>query len=299
MIKNKHQIAIFISGKGSNAKRLVEFFREHNDIKIAIIVFREILEIALVISILVAATQSIKGRNKWIFSGIALGVLGAAFLAFFTDNISQSFEGSGQEIFNGTILPASSAMISWTVIWMKKYGRKISADLKQLGKSVADGNESLFALMPVVAFAVLREGAEVVLFSYGAFVSGDNIIDLVTGAAIGLFSGLAVGFGLYFGLLKMLGIYFFSVTSWLLIFLAAGMVAQAIGFFSHANLIPEIIYPLWDSSFLIDEKGILGRVLHALIGYIAKPSAAQMIAYVAAILALAIGMNFDKIKIKK
>ena len=38
MIKNKHQISIFISGKGSNAKRLVEFFREHNDIKIAIIV---------------------------------------------------------------------------------------------------------------------------------------------------------------------------------------------------------------------------------------------------------------------
>jgi phosphoribosylglycinamide formyltransferase-1 len=38
VIKNKHQIAIFISGKGSNAKRLVEFFREHNDIEIAIIV---------------------------------------------------------------------------------------------------------------------------------------------------------------------------------------------------------------------------------------------------------------------
>ena len=38
MIKNKHQIAIFISGKGSNAKRLVEFFREHNDIEIAIII---------------------------------------------------------------------------------------------------------------------------------------------------------------------------------------------------------------------------------------------------------------------
>lgn len=38
MIKNKHQIAIFISGKGSNAKRLVEFFREHNNIEIAIIV---------------------------------------------------------------------------------------------------------------------------------------------------------------------------------------------------------------------------------------------------------------------
>jgi high-affinity iron transporter len=263
-------------------------------LKIAIIVFREILEIALVISILVAATNGINGRKRWIFSGIVLGILGAALLAFFTDSISESFEGSGQEIFNATILLVSSGMIAWTVIWMTKYGKKVSTNLKQLGKSVADGHESLFALMPVVAFAVLREGAEVVLFSYGAFVSGYSIVDLATGAVIGLVCGLAVGFGLYFGLLKMLGKHFFSVTSWLLIFLAAGMVAQAIGFLSHANLIPEIVYPLWDSTFLIDEKSILGRVLHALIGYIAKPSAAQLIGYLAVVGLLVVGLQKSK-----
>jgi phosphoribosylglycinamide formyltransferase-1 len=36
--KSKYKIAIFISGKGSNAKKLVEYFREHNDIEVAIIV---------------------------------------------------------------------------------------------------------------------------------------------------------------------------------------------------------------------------------------------------------------------
>ena len=36
--KNKYKIAIFISGKGSNAKRIVEYFRGHNDIEVAIIV---------------------------------------------------------------------------------------------------------------------------------------------------------------------------------------------------------------------------------------------------------------------
>ena len=265
-------------------------------LKIAIIVFREVLEIALVISILIAATKGISGRKRWIFSGIGLGVLGAVLLAVFTDNIAGSFQGSGQEIFNASILLASSAMISWTVIWMTKYGREISSNLKKLGKSVVDGDKSLIALMPVVAFAVLREGAEIVLFSYGAFVSGDNIPDLITGAIIGLACGLAAGFGLYFGLLKVLGKHFFSVTSWLLIFLAAGMVCQAIGFLSNANLAPEIIYPVWDSAFLISEDGILGRVLHALIGYIAKPSAAQLIGYVATILLLVIGLNYGRIR---
>lgn len=260
-------------------------------LKIAIIVFREVLEIALVISILIAATKGISGRKRWIFSGIGLGILGAALLAFFTDNISESFEGSGQEIFNACVLLASSAMISWTVIWMTKYGREISANLKKLGKSIVDGHKSLIALMSVVAFAVLREGSEIVLFSYGAFVSGDNISDLIIGAIVGLACGLAAGFGLYFGLLKVLGKHFFSVTSWLLIFLAAGMVSQAIGFLSNVNLVPEIIYPVWDSAFLISEDGILGRVLHALIGYIAKPSAAQLIGYVIVVCALAGGLR--------
>ncbi len=265
-------------------------------LKIAIIVFREVLEIALVISVLIAATNGIRGRKKWIFSGIGLGILGAALLAIFTDKISDSFQGSGQEIFNASILLASSAMISWTVIWMTKYGKEISANLKRLGKSVLEGDKSLIALMPVVAFAVLREGAEIVLFSYGAFVSGDNISDLIVGAMIGLACGLAAGFGLYFGLLKVLGKHFFSVTSWLLVFLAAGMVCQAIGFLSHANLVPEIIYPVWDSTFLISEDEILGRVLHILLGYITKPSAAQLIGYVTTILLLSIGLNYDWVK---
>jgi len=267
-------------------------------LKIAIIVFREVLEIALVISILVAATKGITGRKRWIFAGIGLGILGAGLLAIFTDNISDSFQGSGQEIFNASILLASSAMISWTVIWMTKYGKTVSANLKKLGQSVLEGDKSLIALMSVVAFAVLREGAEIVLFSYGAFVSGDNISDLISGAMIGLGCGLVAGFGLYFGLLKVLGKHFFSVTSWLLVFLAAGMFCQAIGFLSHANLVPEIIYPVWDSSSLVSEDGILGRVMHALFGYISKPSAAQLIGYVATVSLLTIGLKYDWVKAK-
>ncbi|MES2677674.1 MAG: FTR1 family protein [Pseudomonadota bacterium] len=266
-------------------------------LKIAIIVFREVLEIALVISILVAATEGIKGRNKWIFAGLGLGILGAVLLAFFTDNISSSLDGTGQEIFNAVVLLASSSMIAWTVIWMSKYGRQISANLKKLGKSVVDGETSLIALMPVVAFAVLREGAEIVLFSYGSFVSGDNIADLALGAIFGLACGMLAGFALYYGMIKVLGRHFFTITSWLLIFLAAGMVANAIGFLSNANLISPIIYPLWDSSFLISEEGIFGKILHALFGYIAKPSAAQLIGYLTTITALVIGLNYDKIKV--
>lgn len=263
-------------------------------LKISIIVFREILEIAIVLSILLVATQGLKGRNKWVIAGLALGVLGSVILAFFTDNISSMLEGVGQEIFNAAILFASSLMIAWTVIWMTKYGRKVSADLKQLGKKIADGHESEFALMPVIALTVLREGSEIVLFSYGSFASGDKVSDLVLGAVLGLICGLIVGFSIYYGLIKVLGKHFFSVTSWLLIFLSAGMVSQAIGFLSSAGIVSEIIYPVWDSSFLVSEEGLIGKVLHALFGYISRPSLSQLIGYVLMVLVLVIGLQHSK-----
>ena len=267
-------------------------------LQISIIVFREILEIALVISILFVATKGVKGRDKWILSGIGLGLSGALLVALFTDNISESFEGSGQEIFNALILLISSAMVSWTVVWMKKFGKKISANLKQLGKSVLEGTQSMVVLMTVVAFAVLREGAEVVLFGYGSFVSGGSFAELALGATIGLICGIIVGLALYFGLLKVLGRHFFSITSWMLVFLAAGMVASATSFLSRAGIVPEIIYPVWDSAFLVSEEGLLGKILHALFGYISKPSAAQLIAYLATILLISFGLNFDFIRSK-
>ncbi len=266
-------------------------------LKIAIIVFREVLEIALVISILISATKGVVGRKKWIVGGVVLGVFGATLLAIFTDNISQSFQGSGQELFNGLVLLASAAMISWTVLWMKKYGKKISDNLKQFGLEVIKGDKSLISLMMVVFFSVLREGSEIVLFSYGYFVTGDDIFSLILGGFIGLGCGLAVGLALYFGLIRVLGRHFFSVTSWILVFLAAGMVSESIAFLSNGGFISEIIYPLWDTTAFISEETILGKILNVLLGYVAKPSAAQLIGYLLTLSLLIIGLNFDAVKI--
>ena len=61
-------------------------------LQIAIVVFREILEVALIIGILTAATKEITGRTKWMISGLGLGLLGSVALAFSTDRISESLD---------------------------------------------------------------------------------------------------------------------------------------------------------------------------------------------------------------
>lgn len=266
--------------------------------QIAVIVFREIIEIALIISILIAATNGISGRGKFILLGVALGVLGSVIVALFTGNISDLFNGTGQEAFNAAILLLSSAMISWTVIWMKKHAAAITANIQQLSQSVTKGNKSLFVLLPVAAFSVLREGTEIVLFSYGSFISGTSMVSLVIGALSGLMAGVIVGLGFYYGLLKVFGKYFFTITGWMLILLAAGMAAQAMSFLASGGYVPQMAYPLWDSSFIITENSFIGKILHIVIGYVAKPSGIQVLGYGLTLLLIFFCLHIDKLSFK-
>ena len=74
-----------------------------------IIVFREVLEAGLIVGIVMAATQGVPGRGRWISLGIAAGVLGACIVALFAGGISEAFEGSGQELLNAAVLPSRSS----------------------------------------------------------------------------------------------------------------------------------------------------------------------------------------------
>lgn len=263
-------------------------------LQISIIVFREILEIALILGILIAATKSIPGRTKWIISGLVAGILGCATIAFFTNNISESFEGMGQEIFNGFILIAASFSISWTVLWMQKHYKTISKELKTLSSSVKQGQKPLYILSIVVLLSVLREGTEIVLFTYSSYISGVTMISVFGGLAIGIALGSSVGIALYFGMLKAFGRYFFTITTWMLVFLAAGITAQAIGFWTNADFITPLTNPIWDSSFIIPQSSMIGKFLHIFLGYIARPSEMQLIGYSANLLILIIGLQLIK-----
>ena len=264
----------------------------------SIIVFREILEVALVIGILAAATTGVRNRSWWIICGVILGIFGSVIIAFFADNISESLQGRGQEAFNATILLLAAAMISWTLIWMKKHAKEISGSLKKLGKSVIDGEKSITAILLVVTLSTLREGAETVLFSYGLYNSGTSIYEIFYGATIGLIAGTLAGFSIYYGLLKT-GKYFFAVTSWMLILLTAGMVSSAFGFLVSGDFVPSLKYPIWNSSFLISDNSIVGLILNMLTGYISKPSGIQVLAYLSTLVLLFIGLNSDRLFSKK
>jgi len=266
----------------------------------ALIVFREVLEAALIIGIVAAATRGIPGRNRWIFAGLGAGLLGSLLVAFGAEYLSQLAEGMGQELFNASILGIAVVMLAWHNIWMSAHGRELSANAKAVGNDVRSGSKAMSVLAVVVSIAVLREGAETVLFLYGVSISGDaSATSMLAGGAIGLAGGVALGWLLFAGLLRIPLRYFFDATSFLVLLLAAGMASQAARFLIQANMLPSLASPLWDTSSLVSNSSVLGKALQGLLGYDAQPAGMQIAFFVTAIVVIWAGMTWSRRRIEK
>jgi high-affinity iron transporter len=253
----------------------------------ALIVFREVLEAALVVSIVMAATKVVPRRGWWVSSGLAGGVIGAGLIAAFADVISSWASGMGQEVFNAGVMFIAVLMLAWHSIWMSKHGREMAQHMAAVGRAVATGSKPLTGLAIVVGVAVLREGSEAVLFLYG-IAAGDpgQTPQMVIGGLLGVLGGAGLGAAMYAGLLQIPLKRLFSVTNGLIVLLAAGMASQCVGFLLAAGLVPSWGDAVWDTSWLLKDTSVVGKMLHTLIGYTARPAGIQIVAYLATLVVI-------------
>ena len=246
-----------------------------------VIVFREVIEAGLIIGIVLAVTRGIDGRGVWVAAGVLVGTLGAGLIALFAQTIAEAFAGSGQELFNASVLGIAVVMLMWHNFWMASHGQEMAASMAAVGKEVTAGRRPMAALAMVVGLATLREGSEVVLFLYGIVASGVSAWSLLLGGVLGLAAGAAFTALTYYGLLAIPARHIFAVTTVLITLLAAGMAAQAAQFLDAAGVISVLGQRLWDSSGWLSQDSIVGRLMHTLIGYTDRPSELQLVAYVA------------------
>jgi high-affinity iron transporter len=252
----------------------------------AVIVFREVIEAGLIIGIVLAVTRTVPRRGLWVAAGVLVASLGAGLLALFAERIADAFAGSGQELLNAAVLGVAVVMLMWHTLWMAKHGQELAASMAQLGRAVTSGRRPLAALAMVVGLAVLREGSEVVLFLYGIVAAGASTSSLFAGGMLGLAAGAAFTALTYYGLIAIPARYIFAVTSILIALLAAGMAAQAVQYLDAAGLINVLGERLWDSSSLLPQDSLLGRLLHTLIGYTDRPTELQLITYTTTLLVM-------------
>lgn len=245
-----------------------------------IIVFREVIEAGLIVGIVLAVTRGVAGSRALVALGVAGGVAGACLVAAFAGVIANALAGVGQEVFNAAILLTAVAMLIWHNIWMASHGRELAAEVRQVGTAVRTGKRSVAALGLVVAIAVMREGSEVALFLYGLVASSANTAnELLEGGLIGLALGAGVTSLTYFGLVTIPTRWLFRVTTLLIGFLAAGLASQAMVFVQQAGLVTALADTAWDTSALLSDTSLIGRVLHTLVGYADQPSQLQVLVY--------------------
>jgi len=256
----------------------------------SIIVFRESLEAALLIGIIAAATRGLPHRDRWLALGIGAGLAGSLLVALLTQSIAELAGGSGQELFNAAILGVAVLMIGWHNVWMASHGKEMAGKAKQVGTDIRNGRQELSAIAIVVALAVLREGSESVLFLEGmSAAAADSGASILLGGAIGLLAGATLGVIVYRGLLRIPLRWFFSVTSALLLLLAAGLASQMAKFLIQGDFIPALASPVWDTSALLSTGSLPGIALHVLIGYDARPSGMQLLFYGVTAVTIALG----------
>jgi high-affinity iron transporter len=72
----------------------------------------------------------------------------------------------------------------------------------------------------------------------------------------------------------------------MVLLLAAGLAAQGAGFLAQADLLPSLGDELWDTSSILSDTSVLGRILHTLTGYVAQPSGIQLVFYVTTLIVI-------------
>jgi len=234
-----------------------------------ILVLREVLEAALLVSLLMALSRRLGLKSIWVLVALLAGLLGAAIYGFNIDRITEWFDGVGQEVVNALLQSIVYVLLCViAVITMRRLnGGAISVSF-------------LSVLMTVcVMLAIVREGSEIMIYLSGFLQVRDLLVPVLAGSAIGAGIGVSVGVVFYFGLLNLSRSAAIVVGAVLLSLVAAGMLAQATQMLIQADWLPSQ-YPLWDSSWLVSERSITGQLLYALVGYEASPSPLQVLAHV-------------------
>lgn len=259
-----------------------------------IILFRETLEVALVIGIvlgyLVRSAQSMYKRS--VYLGLSAGVAASALGALAFQLLAGGFNGRAEEIFEGITMLAGALLLTTLILWMiRKSAHAEELERKVAGRLSGTRKAGLFLL---VFFSVLREGIESVIFlSAARFASGENNL---LGAGLGLAVAVVLGVLLFRGALRIDLRSFFKVTNLLLIFFAAGLVAGGVHELQEAGAIPTVIEHVWDinpgvtgeSYPVFHENGLIGSIAKGLFGYNGNPSLIEILMYIAYMICIAV-----------
>lgn len=258
-----------------------------------LISFRESLEAALIVVIMTVYLQKIgkASLNRYLYLGTGLAITASIILAGIVQMVYGGLTGIAAEVFEGVASIMATAVLTYMIFWMSGHARRIKGELQEkIELAVTKGQ--LFSIATLAFVAVFREGLETVLFLTATF-----FIDPL-GATIGVLIGFVVVAALAVFLMR--GAYrldigkFFKYTSIILIVFAAGLagygthelVEAGEGVGMEFGLLGQEAFNInpprnLDGTYpLLHDKGVVGSILNALVGYDGNPEWLRVLVYV-------------------
>ena len=193
-----------------------------------IIGLREGLEAALIVGI-IAAFLIQRGERKalrpmWYGVGLAVALCSGVALAL--EALDQVLPHKQQEALATILALLAVAGVTYMVVWMKRHSRELKGSLEASAENALVLG-SAWALIGMAFFAVLREGLETAVFLLAVFGNSDEPAVTGTGAVLGVGLAVALGYAIYKGGVRINLSRFFRFTGFILVLVAAGLLASA------------------------------------------------------------------------
>jgi high-affinity iron transporter len=257
-----------------------------------LITFREALEAALIVTIMITYLRKIgkEDLNKYTY----LGTGAALVMSLVAGVVLQVFYGGlgkvASELFEGIASLSAVVVLTSMIFWMTKHSKEIKGEMETRISQAVTKNE-LYGITALAFVAVAREGLETVLFLSATFVQ-DSAGTLV-GAALGILVVLGLSYALMKGTIDLEIGKFFKVTSIMLLIFGAGLAGYGVHELIEAGEHSGMDFGFWgekpydinpalnpDGSYpTLHEKGIIGSILKALVGYDGNPEWLRIIVY--------------------
>lgn len=247
-----------------------------------LITFREGLEAFLVVGIILSylTRAGLQRHSKWVYMGVALGLLSALALGFLFQIYYTGFESKLGELYLKVgIMGFAVVVLTYMMVWMSKNSRNIKGDVeKALESAVTTG--SVVAIVFMAYLAILREGFETVLF-FGALFGDEMSTSVLYGGALGLVIALAVTTAFFKSMRTVPLRLFFKATGVLILFIAAGLLTNMVGIMQDLKMLPVVREAMFDLSWFMIDSSDVGIFFKALFGYTHAPSLMQVVSYAA------------------
>jgi high-affinity iron transporter len=194
-----------------------------------VIGLREGVEAALIVGIIAGFLRQ-EGRRdalRPMWGGVVAAIVICAAVGGLLELLDEELPQRQQEGLETVIGVAAVGIMSFMIVWMRRHARGLSGQLRDSAReALASG--SARALVAMAFFAVIREGLETVVFLLAVFQSADDPGAAGAGALLGLAVAVAIGALIYSGGVRLNLARFFRVTGFVLVLVAAGLVASTV-----------------------------------------------------------------------